>query len=519
MRPHLQFSVYRREAWPSRPAATESLKRKPFYQAWDRRVFAQFVKYGLRDVLAKSEISDENGRPNETTPVRLTTPLVQELASFARPYHNLPAPDVGVGDPRNRLTHPDLDPEALTSLPFYRPEITELFPRLPYLRPSVLYIFGSESHMSLPELRSDKLRTTGIATGGSGGAAAGRVREVVMQGFSHQVPFEAVDECAEEISRWLACESRRWHREEQALHDRWGTLHVSDQMTIDKDWKAHIRRGHRVKSNLPIIVRLQGHIAVVTLNRPDKLNALDQDNYYQLGKIFRHLEKTPDVTITVLTGTGRYFSAGTDVGSAFRNGPYGTDMRRNMSGTLFNNLDLTHTLANFPKILIVALNGPVVGFPAALIAQADFIYAAPHTFLLTPFSSLGVAAEGAASRSFVQRLGMSKANEALIMSKRISCEELVACGFVNGVVTSPSGKPDDSVGFLKQVLDEVHRRFDSLAARSCVVGIKDLIRKPERMINVQQNCLEVFAGLDMVATGVPEQHVQALVEGQKKHKL
>ncbi|GKZ61463.1 hypothetical protein AnigIFM50267_007427 [Aspergillus niger] len=272
-------------------------------------------------------------------------------------------------------------------------------------------------------------------------------------------------------------------------------------------------------SHSPIIVRLQGHIAVVTLNRPDKLNALDQDNYYQLGKIFRHLEKTPDVTITVLTGTGRYFSAGTDVGSAFRNRPYGTDMRRNMSGTLFNNLDLTHTLANFPKILIVALNGPVVGFPAALIAQADFIYAAPHTFLLTPFSSLGVAAEGAASRSFVQRLGMSKANEALIMSKRISCEELVACGFVNGVVTSPSGKPDDSVGFLKQVLDEVHRRFDSLAARSCVVGIKDLIRKPERMINVQQNCLEVFAGLDMVATGVPEQHVQTLVEGQKKHKL
>ncbi|KAL7650338.1 hypothetical protein ACMYSQ_012136 [Aspergillus niger] len=247
MRPHLQFSVYRREAWPSRRAATESLKRKPFYQAWDRRVFAQFVKYGLRDVLAKSEISDENGRPNETTPVRLTTPLVQELASFARPYHNLPAPDVGVSDPRNRLTHPDLDPEALISLPYYRPEITELSPRLPYLRPSVLYIFGSESHMSLPELRSDKLRTTGIATGGSGGAAAGRVREVVMQGFSHQVPFEAVDECAEEISRWLACESRRWYREE---HDRWGKLHVSDQMTIDKDWKAHIRRGHRVKSNL-----------------------------------------------------------------------------------------------------------------------------------------------------------------------------------------------------------------------------------------------------------------------------
>lgn len=102
-----------------------------------------------------------------------------------------------------------------------------------------------------------------------------------------------------------------------------------------------------------------------------------------------------------------------------------------MSSTYFSNVDLTHTLPNFSKILVVALNGPVVGFPAALIAQAGFIYAAPHTFLLTPFSSLGVPAEGAASRSFVRRLGVSKANEALLMSRRISCEDLVASGFVN----------------------------------------------------------------------------------------
>lgn len=59
----------------------------------------------------------------------------------------------------------------------------------------------------------------------------------------------------------------------------------------------------------PIIVRLQGHIAVITLNRPDQLNALGQDHYYQLGETLRQLEKNPDINITILTGTGRYFSA------------------------------------------------------------------------------------------------------------------------------------------------------------------------------------------------------------------
>lgn len=243
LRPHLQFSVHRRDTWPSREAATESLRPKAFYKTWDPRVFARLVKYGLRN------LGEKHGQPHKPIPVTLSTPLVQELASYGRPYHDLPAPDVGPNDPRNRLTHPDLGPELLNSIPFYRPEITTLFSRLPHLRPIVLYICGSESHISLPELRRERLRTTGVATGGSGGAPAGRVREVVMQGHSHQVPFEAVDECADELSRWLAFESRRW-REEKALHDRWGGLPAVDNTTVEKRWKVYFPNGHNMKSNL-----------------------------------------------------------------------------------------------------------------------------------------------------------------------------------------------------------------------------------------------------------------------------
>jgi peroxisomal 3,2-trans-enoyl-CoA isomerase len=94
-----------------------------------------------------------------------------------------------------------------------------------------------------------------------------------------------------------------------------------------------------------------------------------------------------------------------------------------------------------------------------LTGWADFIYAAPHTFLLTPFSSLGLVAEGGASVGFVQRMGLSKANEALIMSKRLSCEELLQCGYINKVFDT---KPTEQEKFLELVLKEVDDRLGKI---------------------------------------------------------
>lgn len=53
----------------------------------------------------------------------------------------------------------------------------------------------------------------------------------------------------------------------------------------------------------------QGRIAIITLNRPEKLNALDGDLYYELGKKMREVAERDDIFITILTGSGRYFSA------------------------------------------------------------------------------------------------------------------------------------------------------------------------------------------------------------------
>jgi len=184
-----------------------------------------------------------------------------------------------------------------------------------------------------------------------------------------------------------------------------------------------------------------------------------------------------------------------------------------------NNLDLTRTIYNHPKILVVALNGPVVGLSAAIIAFADFIYATPHTFILTPFSSLGLVAEGGASRAFVERLGISKANEALIMSKRISIDELTSTGFVNKVISAPSGKQDDSTGFLQAVLAEVDDRLGLHLNQSSLLKIKELIRRPERESLDKQNVAEFYGAIERFNAGIPQEEFRKLASGEKKHKL
>jgi peroxisomal 3,2-trans-enoyl-CoA isomerase len=265
----------------------------------------------------------------------------------------------------------------------------------------------------------------------------------------------------------------------------------------------------------------KGRIAIITLNQPKKLNAMNMDAYYRLSCLMRDVAKMDDIRITVLTGVGRFFSAGADVTTTRPSGRDGEDkdqVRRDiLRSFVANNLDITRAFYTHPKILVTALNGPTVGLSAALIAHSDFIYAAPHAFLLTPFSSLGLVAEGGASVAFVTRLGIAKANEALIMSKKITCEEMVQCGFVNKVF---KGKDqNDAAGFLQQVLDEVEDRLGEHLNQDSLLKIKELIRKPYLDRLESNGVLEVNEGMQRFVGGAPQEEFRKIASGQKKHKL
>ncbi|KAI1801886.1 ClpP/crotonase [Daldinia bambusicola] len=273
-----------------------------------------------------------------------------------------------------------------------------------------------------------------------------------------------------------------------------------------------------------IKIQYSGRIATITIDNERKLNALDFHGYYALDQALREVAARDDIYITVLTGKGRYFSAGADVSigsapdSSKTSAPSPSDAReRWLRSFVANNLSLTRALYTHPKILVAALNGPAVGLSAALTAHADFVYCAPHTFLLMPFSSLGLVAEGGASHAVVRRLGVSKANEALIQSKRVSCEDLVRTGYANKVFECA---PGDSAGFLAQVMREIDETMgaDRLSGDS-LLGIKALVQKPHRDVLERQNVAEVFAGLDRFVSGVPEEEFGKIASGKKRHKL
>ncbi|KAK3719626.1 dodecenoyl-CoA isomerase [Vermiconidia calcicola] len=262
----------------------------------------------------------------------------------------------------------------------------------------------------------------------------------------------------------------------------------------------------------------RGHIAVITLNNEKKLNAMTQDNYYTLSQHLREIADKPDVYITVLTGKGKFFSAGADVTVA-RSAPGSGDedfYRQSLRNFVSGNMNTTQAFYTHPKILVIALNGPVIGLSAALTGFADFIYAAPHTYLLTPFSSLGLVSEGGASIGFVQRMGISKANEALIMSKRLTCEELVQCGYVNKVFDT---KPNEQEKFLDLVLKEVDERLGPHLVPDSLTKIKALIRKPYKDALDAQGVAEVYGGIEVFMKGIPQEEFRKIASKEKKHKL
>ncbi|KAF4556919.1 Alpha/beta hydrolase-like protein 5 [Elsinoe fawcettii] len=210
-------SAIRRDIWPSRRAAAESFAKSKFYQAWDPRVLDRWIEHGLRD-LPTSLYPDPNsdivrGRIEGETPVTLRTTKHNEVFSFLRP--NLPTPShPNPGRVPNRRTHPDiditLDPPAS---PFYRAEASETFHRLPFVRPTVLYVFGEKSEVSTPLLRADKMAVTGTGVGGNGGVKTGGTKEVTVDA-GHLVAMERVEECAVHAAEWLGQEVGRWKREE-----------------------------------------------------------------------------------------------------------------------------------------------------------------------------------------------------------------------------------------------------------------------------------------------------------------
>jgi peroxisomal 3,2-trans-enoyl-CoA isomerase len=160
-----------------------------------------------------------------------------------------------------------------------------------------------------------------------------------------------------------------------------------------------------------------GLIAQLTINSPSNLNALRSTDIQAIIATIEWINEQSDVLITVLTGVGRFFSAGANVSDTARQLPaelsalspddplYHSGLKQFYAQRAYNNNSrFARCLYHHDKVLVAALNGPAVGIAAAGLAYCDFVYCFEEFWLGTPFTSLALVAEAGASKTFVKRV-------------------------------------------------------------------------------------------------------------------
>lgn len=219
------------------------------------------------------------------------------------------------------------------------------------------------------------------------------------------------------------------------------------------------------------------HVRVLTLNRPDKLNAFDQALFAGLGDALREAAGDDDVHVVVLTGAGRAFSAGADLqsgfgavtGSAEGDAPGGPEAGAAPAGEhSFARLQAAAEV--FPKPLIAAVNGVGVGFGFTVLGYCDLVFVARSARLRTPFVDLGVVPEASSSYLFPLRMGWQHAARALLAGEWFDAEQLVASGLGTRVcedgevlrdaiaaATAIAAGPPSSVMATKALMLDAHR--------------------------------------------------------------
>ena len=183
-----------------------------------------------------------------------------------------------------------------------------------------------------------------------------------------------------------------------------------------------------------ITLEKKGNIATITLNRPEKLNALNLKMGEELLDVFNVVAQDNDARVVIITGAGRAFCAGADIQERFlpkiEQGKKGIidDMTAD-----FNEL-FPLTLAKVRKPVIAAINGPAVGFGCTITLLCDIRIASENARFSLAFCRMGLSPEMGSTYFLPRLVGMGKACELVFTAKMIDAKEAKEIGLVNQVV-------------------------------------------------------------------------------------
>jgi enoyl-CoA hydratase/carnithine racemase len=186
--------------------------------------------------------------------------------------------------------------------------------------------------------------------------------------------------------------------------------------------------------NEAVLVHQKGALLTLTLNRPDKKNALSAAMYQSLADALGAAAANADVRVVVLTGSAGAFTSGNDLGDFLAN-----PVRADGAPTSVQNF--LQAISTFPKPLIAAVAGVAVGVGTTLLLHCDLVYLDTTAKLQLPFVNIGLVPEAASSLLLPASIGLLRAAEMLMLGQPIDAQQALSYGLANGVVAPEALMP------------------------------------------------------------------------------
>jgi enoyl-CoA hydratase/carnithine racemase len=247
------------------------------------------------------------------------------------------------------------------------------------------------------------------------------------------------------------------------------------------------RYGYAMTTQPEVLLEVSDHIATITLNAPERMNTISGPMLDQLSVAFLEADQNPEVRCIILTGAGRAFCAGLDLGSQSGKG----ESLGVLDGDGSANI-VEFDLRNAPPIVlhgidtpvICALNGGAAGYGLDIALGADIRIASDTAKLAPGFAKRGILPESGGTWLLPRIVGYAKAAEISFTGRTLMAHESLELGLVNHVVA-----PEELMTFSRQLASEI-----AANAPLAVRAIKRMMRAAETE-TFEQNVHHVFLQL------------------------
>lgn len=203
-----------------------------------------------------------------------------------------------------------------------------------------------------------------------------------------------------------------------------------------------------------IQVEADGPLRIITLNRPEELNAVNDDLHVGLARIWNRLSLDPTARVAVITGAGKAFSAGGDF-------TYIKELSEDVAlrtKTIIDGREIVMGMVRCRIPVIAAVNGPAVGLGCSVVALSDVVYMGEKAFLADPHVQLGLVAADGGPLVWPMQMSILQAKEYALTGARIPAAKAVELGLANHVVADPL---TEAVAAARKILELPQKAVES----------------------------------------------------------